>query len=109
MSRTVRADGEKLAPAEGNQALENNVISADLHSLGQLRPRDEIRFESVDWDAARALPARARATAHISRLACALARDISCLTIHSYPETIVSVENYAPTSSGRFCFWPASG
>jgi antagonist of KipI len=32
-----------------------NVISADLHSLGQLRPRDEIRFEQVDWDAARAL------------------------------------------------------
>ena len=32
-----------------------NVISADLHSLGQLRPRDEIRFERVDLDAARAL------------------------------------------------------
>jgi len=31
-----------LAPAEGNQALENNLISADLPSLGQLRPRDEI-------------------------------------------------------------------
>ena len=55
MSRTVRADGERLAPAEGNQALENNVISADLPSLGQLRPRDEIRFERVDWDTARSL------------------------------------------------------
>ena len=32
-----------------------NVISADFHSLGQLRPRDEIRFERVDWPAARAL------------------------------------------------------
>jgi biotin-dependent carboxylase-like uncharacterized protein len=32
-----------------------NVISADLHSLGQLRPRDEIRFERVDWGTARAL------------------------------------------------------
>jgi len=32
-----------------------NVISADLHSLGQLRPRDEIRFEQVSWDAARIL------------------------------------------------------
>jgi biotin-dependent carboxylase-like uncharacterized protein len=32
-----------------------NVISADLHSLGQLRPRDEIRFERVDWETARAL------------------------------------------------------
>lgn len=32
-----------------------NVISADFHSLGQLRPRDEIRFERVDWDTARAL------------------------------------------------------
>jgi antagonist of KipI len=32
-----------------------NVISADLHSLGQLRPRDEIRFEHVDLAAARAL------------------------------------------------------
>jgi antagonist of KipI len=32
-----------------------NVISADFHSLGQLRPRDEIRFERVDWEKARAL------------------------------------------------------
>jgi len=32
-----------------------NVISADFHSLGQLRPRDEIRFEMVDWQTARAL------------------------------------------------------
>jgi len=32
-----------------------NVISADLSSLGQLRPRDEIRFEPVDYAAARAL------------------------------------------------------
>ena len=32
-----------------------NVISADLHSLGQLRPRDEIRFERVDWETARVL------------------------------------------------------
>jgi antagonist of KipI len=32
-----------------------NVISSDFHSLGQLRPRDEIRFEPVDWETARAL------------------------------------------------------
>jgi allophanate hydrolase subunit 2 len=32
-----------------------NVISADFHNLGQLRPRDEIRFERVDFAAARAL------------------------------------------------------
>jgi antagonist of KipI len=39
----------------GGYAKIANVISADLHSLGQLRPRDEIRFEHLDWDAARAL------------------------------------------------------
>jgi antagonist of KipI len=32
-----------------------NVISADLHRVGQLRPRDEIRFEPVTFDAARSL------------------------------------------------------
>jgi antagonist of KipI len=32
-----------------------NVISADLHSVGQLRPRDEIRFEKVSWETARSL------------------------------------------------------
>jgi antagonist of KipI len=32
-----------------------NVISADLHSLGQLRPRDEIRFERVQMSEARSL------------------------------------------------------
>jgi antagonist of KipI len=32
-----------------------NVISADFHSLGQLRPRDEIRFARVDWETARSL------------------------------------------------------
>jgi antagonist of KipI len=39
----------------GGYAKIANVISADLHSLGQLRPRDEIRFERVTWDTARAL------------------------------------------------------
>lgn len=39
----------------GGYAKIANVISADLHSLGQLRPRDEVRFEQVDWEAARAL------------------------------------------------------
>ena len=39
----------------GGYAKIANVISADVHSLGQLRPRDEIRFEQVDWDTARAL------------------------------------------------------
>jgi len=32
-----------------------NVISADLAPLGQLRPRDEIRFELVSWRLARSL------------------------------------------------------
>ena len=32
-----------------------NVIFADLPSLGQLRPRDEIRFELVGWEEARRL------------------------------------------------------
>jgi antagonist of KipI len=32
-----------------------NVVSADLHHLGQLRPRDELRFEPVSWEAARSL------------------------------------------------------
>jgi antagonist of KipI len=32
-----------------------NVISADMSSLGQLRPRDEIRFELVKMETARAL------------------------------------------------------
>ena len=32
-----------------------NVIGADLHRVGQLRPRDTIRFEEVSLDAARAL------------------------------------------------------
>jgi antagonist of KipI len=39
----------------GGYAKIANVISADLHSLGQLRPRDDIRFEQVDWETARAL------------------------------------------------------
>jgi len=30
-----------------------NVISADLHCVGQLRPRDEVRFELVTFEAAR--------------------------------------------------------
>lgn len=32
-----------------------NVVSADLHRLGQLRPRDEIRFERIALDAALSL------------------------------------------------------
>ena len=32
-----------------------NVISADLHRVGQLRPRDEIRFEEVTFETARSL------------------------------------------------------
>jgi len=36
----------------GGYAKIANVISADLHSLGQLRPRDEIRFGSVSFDTA---------------------------------------------------------
>jgi antagonist of KipI len=32
-----------------------NVIAADLHGVGQLRPRDTIRFEEVSLEAARRL------------------------------------------------------
>jgi antagonist of KipI len=32
-----------------------NVISADLHRVGQLRPRDELQFQPVTFDQARAL------------------------------------------------------
>jgi antagonist of KipI len=32
-----------------------NVISADLHRVGQLRPRDEIRFEQIEFEIARSL------------------------------------------------------
>jgi len=39
----------------GGYAKIANVISADLSSLGQLRPRDEIRFERVGWETARML------------------------------------------------------
>jgi len=39
----------------GGYAKIANVISADLSSLGQLRPRDEIRFERVDGKTARSL------------------------------------------------------
>lgn len=37
----------------GGYAKMANVISADLSSLGQLRPRDEIRFEGVTFETAR--------------------------------------------------------
>lgn len=39
----------------GGYAKIANVISADLHGLGQLRPRDEIRFELVSFATARKL------------------------------------------------------
>ena len=39
----------------GGYAKIANVISADLRSLGQLRPRDEIRFERVDFSKAQLL------------------------------------------------------
>jgi len=39
----------------GGYAKIANIISADLSSLGQLRPRDEIRFEPVDFATARSL------------------------------------------------------
>lgn len=38
-----------------------NVISVDLHSLGQLRPRDEIRFERIEMGEARSLLIRQEA------------------------------------------------
>jgi len=39
----------------GGYAKIANIISADLSSLGQLRPRDEIHFERMDWEAAHSL------------------------------------------------------
>ena len=39
----------------GGYAKIANVISADLHSVGQLRPRDEVRFELVSFATARKL------------------------------------------------------
>jgi antagonist of KipI len=39
----------------GGYAKIANVISADLHSVGQLRPRDEVRFTWVDFSEARQL------------------------------------------------------
>jgi len=39
----------------GGYAKIANVISADLSSLGQLRPRDEVRFELVSFETARKL------------------------------------------------------
>lgn len=39
----------------GGYAKIANVVTADLHSLGQLRPRDQIRFEPVDWETAQSL------------------------------------------------------
>ena len=39
----------------GGYAKIANVISADLPSLAQLRPRDEIHFEQVDWGTAHSL------------------------------------------------------
>ena len=37
----------------GGYAKIANVISADFHSLGQLRPRDEVRFVRIDFEEAR--------------------------------------------------------
>src|SRR5579862_3522811 len=39
----------------GGYAKIANIVTADLHSLGQLRPRDQIRFEPVDWETAQSL------------------------------------------------------
>jgi antagonist of KipI len=39
----------------GGYAKIANVISADLHRVGQLRPREELRFEQVTFDQARTL------------------------------------------------------
>jgi allophanate hydrolase subunit 2 len=39
-------------PTAGGYPKIANVISADLHRLGQLRPRDEVRFEMVAMEQA---------------------------------------------------------
>ncbi len=44
-----------------------NVISADLHLLGQLRPRDEVRFELVTMERARMLLRRQELYVRLSR------------------------------------------
>ena len=46
-----------------------NVISADLHRLGQLRPRDVVRFESVSFKRARDLLRRQEAFLNSHRIA----------------------------------------
>ncbi len=47
-----------------------NVISADLASVGQLRPRDEIRFEKVEWERCAIAAERNGRFANFRRLDC---------------------------------------
>ena len=42
-------------PTTGGYPKIANVISADLHRVGQLRPGDEIQFEQVTLEIARSL------------------------------------------------------
>ncbi len=42
-------------PTTGGYPKIASVVSPDFHALGQLRPRDVVRFEPVSFDAARAL------------------------------------------------------
>jgi hypothetical protein len=42
-------------PSTGGYPKIANVVSADIHALGQLRPRDAVRFEEVSFDEAVAL------------------------------------------------------
>lgn len=56
----VPAGGSPIIPfaeqqTTGGYPIIANVIAADLHRLGQLRPRDEVRFEMVTFDEARSL------------------------------------------------------
>lgn len=59
----VPASGQPIILFVENQSVGGypkiaNVIAADLASLGQLRPRDEVRFERVTFDEARELHRR---------------------------------------------------
>ncbi len=63
----VPADGQPIVllsdhPTTGGYPVIAAVASVDLPVLGQLRPRDQIRFERVTLDQARALYARQQAT-----------------------------------------------
>jgi antagonist of KipI len=56
----VPPDGQPIVllvehPTTGGYPKIASVVSADFHALGQLRPRDVVRFEPVSFETAQAL------------------------------------------------------